>query len=189
MSDDTITDQQTPTPGPDLAGLERLAGTWRVSGGTEGTVTYEWMDGGFFMIQHVDLDQYGQRIRGMEITGHLQPFGEQRSDDIWSRYYDSMGNTFDHVYEVDGDTLTIWGGGRGSPAYFIGTFDADGSTLHRRMGVPRRWRLRLHHDQGRCRALRNSRPEDRVTCLGPPRGGHTPAPAPSAVRGRGVRAR
>jgi hypothetical protein len=128
MSDDTITDQPTPTPSPDLAGLDRLAGTWRVSGGSEGTVTYEWMEGGFFMIQHVDLEQYGQRIMGVEIIGHLQPFGEQRSDDIWSRYYDSMGNTFDYVYEVDGDTLTIWGGGRGSPAYFTGTFDADGTT-------------------------------------------------------------
>ena len=39
-----------------------------------GTVTYEWMEGGFFLIQHVDLEQYGQRIKGIEIIGHERPF-------------------------------------------------------------------------------------------------------------------
>jgi hypothetical protein len=35
----------------------------------------------------------------------------------------------DHMYEVDrGETLTIWGGGRGSPAYCQGMFSADGTT-------------------------------------------------------------
>jgi hypothetical protein len=40
-----------------------------------------------------------------------------------------MGETFDYVYELDGDTLTIWGGEKGSPAYYRGTFSADGNTL------------------------------------------------------------
>jgi hypothetical protein len=40
--------QQPPTPSLDLKGLERLVGTWTISGGTQGTVTYEWMEGGFF---------------------------------------------------------------------------------------------------------------------------------------------
>ncbi|HSJ45126.1 MAG TPA: hypothetical protein VK923_10645 [Euzebyales bacterium] len=120
--------QQRPAPSPDLRGLERLLGTWQVTGGAQGTVTYEWLDGGFFLLQHVDLEQYGQRVTGIEVIGRLQPFGEEQTDDIWSRYYDSMGNTFDYVYELDGDTLTIWGGERGSPAYFRGTFSSDGST-------------------------------------------------------------
>jgi hypothetical protein len=34
MTDDHSTDiQQPPTPNPDLSGLERLVGTWNVSGG------------------------------------------------------------------------------------------------------------------------------------------------------------
>jgi hypothetical protein len=121
--------EQVPSPSPDLAGLNRLVGTWKVSGGVEGTSTYEWMEGGFFMLQHVEFaGQDGQLIKGMEIIGHLRPFGEEPSEHIRSRFYDTVGNTLDYVYEVEGDTLTIWGGEKGSPAYFRGTFSADGNT-------------------------------------------------------------
>jgi hypothetical protein len=120
--------QPAPTPNPDLEGLNRLVGTWNVTGGAQGQVTYQWMEGGFFLIQHVDLEQDGQRNKGIEIIGHLRPFGEAPSEDIKSRYYDSMGDTLDYVYEVEGDTLTIWGGERGSPAYYRGRFSADGKT-------------------------------------------------------------
>jgi hypothetical protein len=91
------------------------------------TVTYEWMEGGFFLIQHVDLEQYGQRIKGLEIIGHERPFGADPSEEIKSRFFSNTGNTLDYVYELQGDTLTMWGGG--SPAYFRGTFSDDGDTL------------------------------------------------------------
>ena len=122
-------EQQPPTPNPDLKSLDRLVGTWAVAGGAQGTVTYEWMEGGFFLIQHVDLEQYGQQVKGIEIIGHLRPFGAAPSEEIRSRYYDTMGNTLDYVYELQGDTLTIWGGEKGSPAYYKGTFSDDGNTL------------------------------------------------------------
>jgi hypothetical protein len=122
-----MSEHQIPAPSPDLAGLNRLVGTWKVTGGSEGSVTYEWMEGGFFMLQHVDLEQYGQRVKGLEIIGHLRPFGEEPSEHIHSRYYANTGDTFDYVYEVEGDTLTIWAGEKGSPAYFRGTFSADGN--------------------------------------------------------------
>jgi len=35
----------------------------------------------------------------------------------------------DYVYELGGDTLTIWGGERGSPAYLRASFSADGTTF------------------------------------------------------------
>jgi hypothetical protein len=115
-------------PSPDMEGLNKLVGTWNVTGGAQGQVTYEWMEGGFFLIQHVDLEQDGMRQKGIEIIGHLRPFGAPPSEDIKSRYYDTMGNTLDYVYEVEGDTLTIWGGERGSPAYYKGQFSDDGNT-------------------------------------------------------------
>jgi hypothetical protein len=127
--DNANTQQQPPTPNPDLKGLERLVGTWTVSGGAQGTATYEWMEGGFFLVQHVELEQYGQQIRGMEIIGHEQQFGAEPSADIKSRFYDNLGNTLDYVYELEGDTLTIWGGEKGSPAYYQGRFNQDGTTI------------------------------------------------------------
>jgi len=67
-------------------------------------------------MQHVDFVHGGQTIKGLEIIGHLQPFGEAPSQDIKSRVYDTVGNTLDYVYELEGDSLTIWGGAKGSPA-------------------------------------------------------------------------
>jgi hypothetical protein len=128
MADDATTTQQAPTPSPDLKSLDRLVGTWQVTGGAEGQITYEWMEGGFFLLQHVALEQDGQQIKGIEIIGHERPFGAEPSQDIASRFYDSVGNTLDYVYELDGDALTIWAGEKGSPAYYKGTFSDDGNT-------------------------------------------------------------
>ena len=122
-------EQQPRTPNPDLKPLDRLVGTWKVSGpDIDGHVTFEWMEGGFFLIQHVNFVHSGQKIKGMEIIGHLQPYGEAPSPEIKSRFYDTIGNTLDYVYELEGDTLTIWGGEKGSPAYYRGTFSEDGNT-------------------------------------------------------------
>jgi hypothetical protein len=123
-------DANPPTPAADLQALgARLLGAWQVQGGAEGTIRYEWMDGGFFLTQRVELEQSGQQTRGLELIGHLRPFGQPPSPAIHSRYYDNAGNTLDYVYELDGDTLTIWAGEQGSPAYFKGTFSPDGDVL------------------------------------------------------------
>jgi hypothetical protein len=101
-----------------------------MSGGVAGQIRYEWMENGFFLIQHVNLDHDGNVNRGIEIIGHERGFGAtEPSEDIKSRFYGCMGETFDYVYELEGDTLTIWGGEKGSPAYYKGKFSDDGSTL------------------------------------------------------------
>ena len=86
MADDTDyaqANQQPPEPSSDLNNLgAKLVGTWEMSGEVSGTVTYEWMEGGFFLIQHVDLEQYGRRIKGIEIIGHARPFGATPSEEI-----------------------------------------------------------------------------------------------------------
>jgi hypothetical protein len=129
MSDNAYT-VQTFEPSEALKRLDRLVGTWNVTGGANGTVRYEWMEGKFFLLQHVDFDHDGHHIKGMEVIGHERPFGAtEPSKDIKTRFYDSEGNTFDYVYEIEGDTFTIWAGGRDSGAYFQGTFSADGNTV------------------------------------------------------------
>ncbi|HYP46451.1 MAG TPA: hypothetical protein VEQ66_14785 [Propionibacteriaceae bacterium] len=115
-----------PQPSPDLASLSKLIGTWKVSGEAEGTVTYEWAEGGFFLFQHVEL----QGSKGLEVIGHEHRYGEEPSADIKSRYYGfGEGETLDYTYELRGDTLMIWMGDRTSPAYYQGTFDDRGEVL------------------------------------------------------------
>jgi hypothetical protein len=121
--------ENTTTPSPELLALDRLVGTWKVIGGAEGTVRYEWMPGRFFLLQHVDLTHDGNHITGMEVIGNLRPFGEPTGADVVSRFYGSSGDTLDYVYELAGDKLTIWAGAKGSPAYYEGTFNADGTAV------------------------------------------------------------
>ncbi|MBC7870196.1 MAG: hypothetical protein H7Y09_05105 [Chitinophagaceae bacterium] len=131
MSENTIEiQQQSPLPNPDLKSLDRLVGTWTVSGEAVGTIRYEWREGSFFLIQHFDLDHGGRKIKGIELIGHEQTFGAEPSEDIKTRVYSFLdGMTLDYVYEFEGDTLIIWGGEKGSPSYYKGSFSADGNTL------------------------------------------------------------
>ncbi|QBD81173.1 hypothetical protein EPA93_36450 [Ktedonosporobacter rubrisoli] len=117
----------TSQPAEDLKRLEKLVGTWALSADTSGQVTYEWLEGGFFLLQRVDMLHAGHRIQGLEVIGHLRPFGEEPSADIISRFYGSSGETLDYVYELTGNTLMIWAGEKGSPAYYKGTFSEDGN--------------------------------------------------------------
>jgi hypothetical protein len=124
------TTHQQPGPNPDLKRLDRLVGTWQVSGEAQGEIRYEWREGGFFLEQRFDLDHGGHKIKGIEVIGHVQPLGEEPSADIRTRVYSFLdGLTLDYVYELEGNTLTIWGGEKGSPAYYRGTFSADGNVL------------------------------------------------------------
>ncbi|MFD5553846.1 hypothetical protein ACFWIA_08415 [Streptomyces sp. NPDC127068] len=113
-----------------MKNFDRLLGTWNVTGGAEGTVTYRWLPGEQFLVQDIDLTQYGQAVTGIEVIGRLKPFGaEEPSEHVHSRYYDSAGNTFDYLYEIEDDTLVIWAGEKGSPAHYRGTFNAGGDTV------------------------------------------------------------
>lgn len=123
---DLSTDTQ---PSAKLRALDRLVGRWEITGGATGTVSYEWMHGGFFLLQHVDLAHDGNRQTGLEVIGHLHPFMGEPSEHLHSRYYGSDGSTLDYVYDLADDELTIWASEVGSSAYFRGTFDESGDVL------------------------------------------------------------
>ena len=131
MTDKMNTQMQShlPEPGPMLKHLDRLVGAWKITGGAHGEVAYEWMEGRYFLIQRVDLEQNGMKIKGIEIIGHERKCGEGPSEEIKSRFYDNMADTFDYVYELNGESLTIWAGEKGSPAFYQGEFSDDGKIL------------------------------------------------------------
>jgi hypothetical protein len=120
----------SPTPSPALKGLgDALVGTWRLSGGAEGQIRYEWMEGGLFLIQRVDIVVGGPH-KGVEILGHLHRIGEEPSQEIWTRFYSFLdGLTLDYVYKLVDDTLTIWFGKKGSDNRYMGKFSKNGNSF------------------------------------------------------------
>jgi hypothetical protein len=132
MSDKPDVADNTPEarePDSGVRALDRLVGTWRISGDAIGTVTYRWLEGGFFLVQEGELDLFGHHNRFTEVIGRERPFGGEPSADIRSRVYTAEGDTLDYVYELDGDTLTIWGGHRDSESSYTASFSADGDTI------------------------------------------------------------
>lgn len=109
-----------------LASLDRLVGTWQVSGSEDlrGIVHYEWMnDERSFLVQHVDLVQNGERSRGIELIGYHP--GRQQ---LTSHYFGSEGEPLEYTWRVTKDTLTIWFGNETSPARYVGSFSNDANT-------------------------------------------------------------
>jgi hypothetical protein len=120
----TDTTPSVKTPHPTLRTLDTLVGTWQVSGpGHHGTVTYEWMPGGHFLVQHVDLEQDGQATTGVEYIGY-----DADSGTLKTHFFGSNGDILEYTYELVERELTIWFGAPGSPARYRGTFDAESTS-------------------------------------------------------------
>jgi hypothetical protein len=121
---------ETPTPDPRLRALDRLVGTWKISGPAPGEATYEWLDGGFFLIQHGEVQQEDGPFRYVQIIGFDRAPGQtEPAGDITGRLYSSRGDTLTYVSEADDETLTIWFGEKGSPSVYRGRWSEDGNTL------------------------------------------------------------
>jgi len=111
-------DPEAPTRNPGLKALENLVGTWKVSGETAGQLTYEWMDGGFFLIARGDTEQGGRKTKHIEIIGYDHEVGADPADVMTSRLYTDRGDTLSYTHEVDDKGVTSWFGARGSPTVF-----------------------------------------------------------------------
>ena len=65
----------------------------------------------------------------LQVIGCDRIPGSEPADAITGRLYSSHGDTLSYVCELEGDTMTIWMGEKGSPAVYRGTFSADGNTI------------------------------------------------------------
>ncbi|PZF96250.1 DUF1579 domain-containing protein [Micromonospora deserti] len=125
MTDEIIDNQLTSNvPHAALRSLDVLVGTWQIFGPTHsGTVTYEWMPGGHFLVQHVNLIQDDHCTTGVEYIGY-----DADTDTLKSHFFGSTGDILEYVYELADRNLTIWFGQPGSPAKYTGTFDAQATS-------------------------------------------------------------
>jgi len=117
--DDSQTEEsKAPTRNPGLKALDKLVGTWKASGETAGELTYEWMEGGFFLIARADTEQGGKRTKHIEIIGYDHQAGAEPATVMTSRLYTDSGDTLSYTHEVDDKGVTSWFGLKGSPAVF-----------------------------------------------------------------------
>src|SRR3954466_10411539 len=121
MADDDTYSAQTHDqplrPHPALKSLDVMVDTWNVKGRESGPdgeihgqVTFEWMEGGFFLAQRVGFDHSGQRIKGVEYIGY-----DESNEALKSYFFSNHGPSpfggiaLEYVWEVGDDALTIWG--------------------------------------------------------------------------------
>lgn len=111
-------------PHPRLRELDRLVGRWQVSGSfLEGLLEFEWMEGGFFLVQRVEAHAGDRRIAGIEYIGF-----DEETQTLRSHYMDVHGANFAYTWRIDGDSITIWFGDEGSESFFSARFGADGDS-------------------------------------------------------------
>lgn len=128
-SDETAESMLQAIPDPALRRLDKLVGTWRLTGRTldspqddiSGQTTIEWLPGGFFLQQRGEIQVKGFTLQSLEIIGY------DPSTNVFSAYvYSNMGGIpLPYYWDVQGDTVTHWTEG----SKYTGTFSADGKIL------------------------------------------------------------
>jgi hypothetical protein len=134
----------SPKPNAALKSLDVMVGAWDLEGreaGSDGDIngrlSFAWMKGGFYLVQHVDVDYAGRKVNGVEYIGYDDASGSLRSYFFSNEGPGPFGGVaIEYVWEVDDGTLTIWGGEIGSPANFRGTFNDDRDTIAGRWEWP-----------------------------------------------------
>ena len=119
-------------PYPELRQLEPLVGRWTVSGPyLNGMIGFEWMEGGFFLVQNVDARTPERKIKGVEYIGF-----EEDTQTLRSHYLDTNGSNFTYTWELDGGRIRIWFGDKDSDNLFDGHFSEDGNSYSGRWRWP-----------------------------------------------------
>lgn len=116
-------------PNPALKRLERLVGTWYMTGRGPnasrdtiiGTSKFEWLPGGFFLQVTGEIEIDGFKFWSLEIIGY-----DAAIDAFTSNVYSSMeGLVRVYHWDFQGDILTHWE----ETSKYTGTISADGNTI------------------------------------------------------------
>jgi hypothetical protein len=102
---------QVPQPDPALKKLEPLVGTWELKGhltgskeeNISGRTTFQWLPGGFFLQQDIELNFMGLPIKSHELIGF-----DPETRKLSSLVYSNMSPlALPYTWDVEGDRLTI----------------------------------------------------------------------------------
>jgi hypothetical protein len=131
-SSDTGYENSPRKPGAEIQRLGALVGRWRSDGHVvgdpavpvTGTDTYEWLDGGFFLVHRVDVVVGDQQVQALEIIGEHDP----KTDSFTARAFDNEGNATTMRATVDDHGVwTFTGGADIAPAAQPSSSDSNGA--------------------------------------------------------------
>jgi Protein of unknown function (DUF1579) len=126
--------QALPQPDPALRRLDRLVGTWSMKGhliGSDeenifGETSYQWLAGGFFLQQDVDMDFAGMlKIKSRELIGY-----DAETKVFTSSVYSNLSPVpLPYIWDLQDDELTIAVSYGPLDATFRGKFSSDGNSF------------------------------------------------------------
>ena len=120
---------QMPASDPALKRLDKLVGSWTMKGRTldseddniSGRTTFEWLPGGFFLQQRIEMDFAGFEIQSLELIGY-DPETRAFSSLVYSNVW---GAPAPYKWDLQDDVLRI----STEASKFEGTFSEDGNTF------------------------------------------------------------
>jgi Protein of unknown function (DUF1579) len=123
-----------PTPDSALKALDPFVGTWDMKGhliGSDeenivGRAAYRWLEGGFFLVQDIEIDFAGMfQVKSHELIGH-----DPETGGFSSLVFSNMSPApLPYRWEVDGRGVTISVSYGPLDATFSGEFSEDGNTF------------------------------------------------------------
>jgi len=129
-----MSDQGPPQPDPALRALDLFVGSWefrgRIVGSDEeniaGRATYRWLEGGFFLVQDIEIDFAGMfDVKSHELIGY-----DAASGGFKSLVYSNMSpEPLPYAWAVDGRTVTIKVAYPPLDATFTGEYSEDGDSF------------------------------------------------------------
>jgi Protein of unknown function (DUF1579) len=132
MTDENQQAPQLPTPDPALRALDQFVGSWTMRGrlvgsdedSISGRATYQWLEGGFFLQQDIELDFAGMlHVKSHELIGH-----DPETQAFSSLVFSNMSPTpLPYRWEVDGRRVKITVSHGPLDATFNGEFSEDGA--------------------------------------------------------------
>ena len=124
---------QGPRPDPALKRLEKFIGTWEMKGRTlnstednvMGQAIFEWLPGGFFLQQRIELNFMGMDLHSVELIRY-----EPETQSFASLVYSNMSPMpLPYQWGVQEDSLTISVAYGPMDATFKGKFSKDGKSF------------------------------------------------------------
>jgi hypothetical protein len=118
-------------PNPALKKLDVLVGQWTTVGShplipgvtLHGQTTFEWLEGGAFLIMHSEIDEPG-------IPSGVAVFGsDDTSGHIFMLYFDERGVSRQYEFRIEGNTWKWW---RDHPDFsqrFVAIIEKDGNQM------------------------------------------------------------